>query len=379
MAALKQIPPHEIAVLYRANAQSRSLEESFGKAQIPHRIVGAVGFYERREIKDVIAFLRLMVNRNDPVSFLRVVNVPPRGVGKKLLQDIQQKAKQDQISLFDSAREIGGRLLSPFLSFFDGLQSMDVSASLENFLKQIAYFEYLRREDPPGFEDRMENIQEFMAYLRENESQPDFDLARFVSELPLQSRTEEQDDAVTLLTVHSAKGLEFRVLFVVGLEEGLFPHIRSMDRGEDVEEERRLFYVAMTRAREKLTLSWAQRRGIFGNTVSNRPSRFLEEIPGWFKKNQLSERFSAPAPSRSYVPEPVTVSHVAGSEYRVGSIVSHDKFGRGTVLSVEGTPNDWKLTIRFGDGVKKIMTKYAQLTILTLWSLCVFVPWWSAA
>jgi DNA helicase-2/ATP-dependent DNA helicase PcrA len=213
----------------------------------------------------------------------------------------------------------------------------------------------------------MENIQEFQAYLRENETTPDFDLARFVSELPLQSRTEEQGEAVTLLTVHSAKGLEFRALFVVGLEEGLFPHIRSMDRGEDMEEERRLFYVAMTRAREKLTLSWAQRRGIFGNTVSNRPSRFLDEIPGWFKKNQLSERFNSPAPARFYAaptsaaPPPLQATD---SEYRVGSIVSHDKFGRGTVLSVEGAPNDWKLTIRFADGVKKIMTKYAQLTIL---------------
>src|SRR5262249_17506133 len=161
----------------------------------------------------------------------------------------------------------------------------------ENLLQIIGYAEYLRKDDPLTADERMENIQEFLGYLRENEMQPDFELATFMGELPLQSRTEEKGPAVTLLTVHSAKGLEFKLEFVVGLEEGLFPQIRSLESGEDLEEERRLFYVAMTRAKEKLFLTWAQRRGMFGNSVSNRPSRFLEEIPSWFAVNKISERF----------------------------------------------------------------------------------------
>jgi DNA helicase-2/ATP-dependent DNA helicase PcrA len=148
------------------------------------------------------------------------------------------------------------------------------------------------------------------------------------------------------------------------MEEGLFPHIRSMQSAEEIEEERRLFYVAMTRAREKLTLSWSQKRGMFGNTMSNRPSRFLEEIPSWFKVARVSERFSAPA-FRSSAPAAVTgrqePPETARCEFPVGSVVRHDTLGQGTVLAIEGVPNDWKLTIRFADGVKKILTRYARL------------------
>lgn len=356
MAALKQMPPRDLAVLYRANAQSRALEESFGKAQIPHRIVGAVGFYERREIKDVIAFLRLLVNPSDSMSFLRVVNVPPRGIGKKMMEQIIALADREQISNFDAARRIGGRALDSFLSLFERSLSTTF-AFLDDLLKRIGYEAYLRKEDPLTAEDRMENISEFLAFLQRSEAEPDFDPASFLGDLPLQSRGEEGGEAVTLMTVHSAKGLEFRTLLIVGLEEGMFPHSRSLAALEDVEEERRLFYVGMTRAKENLFLSWAQRRGMFGTSNSNRPSRFLEEIPQWFKVQRISERFVRPdtfVPTKRQEPE--------GSEYRVGSRVKHDKFGFGTVLQVEGAPNDWKLTIRFSDGVKKILTRYAKLT-----------------
>jgi len=363
MAALKQMPACDIAVLYRANAQSRALEESFGKAQIPHRIVGSVGFYERREIKDAISFLRLHVNPDDPVSFLRVVNVPTRGIGKKMVEQVQTTAEAQQISFMEAARRIGGRALDSFVSLFDpGLNSHSGSAFLQDLFAKIGYEAFLRKEDPQSADDRMENIAEFISYLQENEKQPEFDLSTFLSELPLQSQKEESGDAVTLLTVHSAKGLEFRLLFVVGMEEGLFPHVRSMESGEDLQEERRLLYVAMTRAEEKLYLSWAQRRGMFGNSISNRPSRFLEEIPSWFKVNKTSERFQSAVPiaSASFA-SPKSVPE--GSEYRIGALVRHEKFGRGTVMQVEGVPNDWKLTIRFADGVKKIMTRFAQITI----------------
>jgi DNA helicase-2/ATP-dependent DNA helicase PcrA len=357
MGFLKDFAPSEIAVLYRANAQSRVLEESFAKAQIPHRIVGSVGFYERREIKDVIAFLRLVINKNDAFSFLRVINVPPRGAGKKLVERIQQEAESQNISIFDSAWNSGSKSIQPFLDLYRSYEGPP-STFLESLLKQIGYMEYLRKDDSQTADDRIENISEFFAYLREQESSPDFDLATFLSELPLQSRSEKSADAVTFLTVHSAKGLEFRVLFVVGMEEGMFPHIRSLESGEDLEEERRLFYVAMTRAKEKLQLSWSQRRSLFGSNAVSRPSRFLEEIPSWFKVLRQSERFVKPVESRAQREgEPA-------AEFRVGSIVSHEKFGRGNVLEVQGVPGDWKLKIRFRDGVRTIMTRYAKITAL---------------
>jgi len=356
MALLKEYSPSDIAVLYRANAQSRVFEESFGKAQIPHRIVGSVGFYERREVKDVIAYLRLLVNPSDAFSFLRIINVPPRGAGAKMIERIQQEAAEQSISLFEAAGMAGGKTLLPFLELYRKEQD-PASSFLENLLKSVNYEEYLRKEDFQSAEDRMENISEFIRYLREQEALPDFDTATFLSELPLQSRTEPSGDAVTFLTVHSAKGLEFRVLFVVGMEEGAFPHIRSMENTEDMEEERRLFYVAMTRAKEKLMLSWSQRRSLFGSNAVSRPSRFLDEIPSWFKVFRQSERFGGRAAEK-------TPEQEQGAEFRVGSLVSHEKFGRGTVLEVQGVPQDWKLRIRFQDGVRVIMTRYAKITAL---------------
>ena len=153
----------------------------------------------------------------------------------------------------------------------------------------------MRRDEPVTADERMENVSEFIAHLHDSELQEGFDLTEFIGNLPLQSRTQESGEAVTLLTVHSAKGLEFDILFVIGLEEGLFPHIRSLESSDDVEEERRLFYVAMTRARQKLLLSWAQRRGMFGSGMSNQPSRFLDEVPSWFKTQKRSERFQMSA------------------------------------------------------------------------------------
>jgi DNA helicase-2/ATP-dependent DNA helicase PcrA len=374
MSELKTKRPSQIAILYRANAQSRAVEESFIKAQIPHRIVGAVSFYERREIRDVIAFLRLLVNREDPTSFLRIINVPPRGVGKKMLEQIQLTSAQSGIPLFNAALNVGGPAVQDFLKLYEpSLEQKSASDFLESLLNRIGYAEYLRRDEPVTADERMENVSEFISYLRDNESQEGFDLAAFIGDLPLLSRAEKLDDAVTLLTVHSAKGLEFDVLFVIGMEEGLFPHVKSLESAEDVEEERRLFYVAMTRARSKLLLSWAQRRGMFGTGMSNRASRFLEEVPSWFKVHKYSERFQTSIDSSSSVAAkpkaprssaaPAVKEADPASPYKTGSIISHEKLGRGTVLSVEGAPNDWKLTIRFRDGVKTIMSRYAKLTI----------------
>ncbi|MCI0444181.1 UvrD-helicase domain-containing protein [bacterium] len=368
MAELKEKRPSEIAVLYRANAQSRALEESFVKAQIPHRIVGGVGFYERREIRDVIAFLRLLVNRNDSTSFLRIVNVPPRGVGKKMLEQIQAAASESGSALFDAAMNVGGSAVRDFLRLYEpSLNQKTASAFLQELLQRIGYPDYLRRDEPLTADDRMENVDEFVAHLRDSELQEGFDLTEFIGNLPLQSRTEASDEAVTLLTVHSAKGLEFDVLFVIGLEEGLFPHIKSLESSEDVEEERRLFYVAMTRARQRLLLSWAQRRGMFGSGMSNQPSRFLDEVPSWFKVHKRSERFQTTTQlagrDAARPPGKGEIKSDPDAPYKAGSIIRHEKLGRGTVLNVEGAPNDWRLTIRFPEGIKTIMSRYAQITV----------------
>ena len=356
MGLLKDFAPSEIAVLYRANAQSRVLEESFGKAQIPHRIVGSVGFYERREIKDVIAYLRLLINKSDAFSFVRIINVPPRGAGKKMIERIQQESESQNIPIVEAAWNSQSKAILPFLGLYRAYET-PASAFLESLLKQIGYFEYLQKDDSQTADDRIENINEFLGYLREQEALPDFDLATFLSELPLQSRSESISDAVTFLTVHSAKGLEFRALFVVGMEEGMFPHVRSLESAEDLEEERRLFYVAMTRAKEKLVLSWSQRRSLFGSNATSHPSRFLDEIPAWFKVLRQSERFLKPVESTNRNPE-----KEPAAEFRVGSIVHHEKFGRGSVMEVQGVPGDWKLKIRFADGVRVIMTRYAKIT-----------------
>jgi DNA helicase-2/ATP-dependent DNA helicase PcrA len=263
-------------------------------------------------------------------------------------------------NLFETAKLAGNKALLSFLEIYDReLEEEKPTAFLERLIKVTVYFEYLRKEDPLGVADRIENVEEFLSFLREKEVEPEFDLSTFMSELPLQSVQEESGNAVTLLTVHSAKGLEFKNLFVAGLEEGMFPHIRSMESGEDLQEERRLFYVALTRAMQRVILSWAQRRGIYGASLAGKPSRFLEEIPPWFKINRISERFGAPNFERAQS------SQAKGEEereFRIGSTVHHEKFGRGTVINVEGVPDDWKLTIRFPDGVKKILTRYAHLT-----------------
>ncbi len=368
MAELKERRPSEIAILYRANAQSRALEESFVKAQIPHRIVGGVGFYERREIRDVIAFLRLLVNRNDSTSFLRIVNVPPRGVGKKMLEQIQGASSESSSSLFEAAMNVGGSAVRDFLRMYEpSLSQKTASAFLQELLERIGYADYLRRDEPLTADERMENVTEFIAHLHDSELQEGFDTAEFIGNLPLQSRTEASDEAVTLLTVHSAKGLEFDVLFVIGLEEGLFPHVKSMESSDDVEEERRLFYVAMTRARQKLMLSWAQRRGMFGSGMSNQPSRFLDEVPSWFKVHKRSERFQTSTQlagrDGARPPGKGEIKSDPDAPYKAGSVIRHEKLGRGTVLNVEGAPNDWRLTIRFPEGIKTIMSRYAQITV----------------
>ncbi len=283
---------NDIAVMYRTNAQSRALEEAFIREKVPYRLIGGVRFYARKEIKDVLAYLRLAQNSDDAISFQRVVNVPPRGIGARTLETIAQRAAQTNSSSYQAAqqllseRAISGRIaqsLQFFLTLMTGWQQartqMTVVALLDRILKEVEYEAFLRDGSEEG-ESRWENVRALRAVMEER---PDLTLTDFLTEVALVADVDDIDEevrAVTLLTLHSAKGLEYPIVFLTGVEEGLLPHSRSVEASpEAVAEERRLFYVGITRAEERLYLSYAFRRGWYGNADVTGPSRFLDDLP----------------------------------------------------------------------------------------------------
>ena len=286
--------PKDVAVLYRTNAQSRSLEEQFLKFNMPYKIVGGVRFYERKEIKDILAYLRFVYSDNDWVSFRRVVNLPPRGIGAKSLDVLENFARKGNLTVKEAikrAEEIGIQnkaqaALTDFSQFTEELaavsQILGVPELIEKILRSSGYLEYLDDGTLEG-EGRVENLREFISVAREfAQSDESLNLESFLEQVSLISDLDNYSEgvsAVTLMTMHSAKGLEFPIVFVVGMEEGIFPHSRSLLEQEEMEEERRLCYVAMTRARKRLYLAYASSRLLYGNITSNPPSRFIYDIP----------------------------------------------------------------------------------------------------
>ena len=263
-------------VLYRTNAQSRAVEEAFLKANIPYKIIGAVRFYERREIKDILAYLKLIINPSDWVSMERIINVPPRGIGKITLGKI--KNLDEKVKAY-----------TPFLNFnklMDNLREaskrMPVSKLMEFLIEKINYRNYIDDKTEEG-ERRWENIKElFTVALRYDSMTPPLGLLRFLEEVSIISSNDEvetEKNLVNLMTLHCAKGLEFPVVFIVGMEEGIFPHSRAMLSQEEMEEERRLCYVGITRAKQKLYIIFARERNLYGKTAINPPSRFLLDLP----------------------------------------------------------------------------------------------------
>jgi len=384
-----------VAVLMRMNAQSRLFEEGLLRARVPYLVVGGVGFYERREVKDVLAYLRLLQNPRDSVALRRVVNVPPRGIGQKTVEELEKAASARGESLWEALvrttdeATLPGRALVPLRHFRDVLEelrseveTLGLRRLLERTLERTGYTAALAREDSQESQDRLENLAELLAAAADYEARESVpSLAGFLDRAALVTETDRlRDDVpVLLMTLHSAKGLEFESVFLVGLEEGLLPHSRSLTSEEGLEEERRLCYVGMTRAMERLHLSWARSRAVFGQRRLTQPSRFLEEIPtealersgGLFAGGRgptpgvAAARTSRPAPPWAAAAAPAaeaTGTAVASEELRPGVRVRHPLFGVGTVLRREGEGDDLKLTVSFpGVGAKKLVARFAGL------------------
>ena len=408
------------AVLYRTNAQSRAIEDALMREGVPYRIIGGVRFYERKEIKDALAYLRLLINPHDDVSFRRVVNVPARGIGKSVLEALESvdvtaddhadtpllaagldptpapRSLWARLVAAVERRALQPRALTPLKAFRDLIASLaedaagaSVSTTLSRMLDRSGYLKDLRDERSEEAEARIENLMELVSAAGEYESREvEPTLGGFVDRLSLLSEADEEDGTkearVWLMSMHAAKGLEFPVVVVAGMEEGLFPHSRSAEDEEEVEEERRLCYVCLTRARERLILTGAARRRVFGEYQSAQPSRFIDEIPA-----ELMERIEPVAQPRWHAnaydmrnpygrrsgQRQAGQDSRAGGGYsyehedqsanggvRTGMRVRHKQFGVGTIVAVEDQGDDFKVTVKFSAvGTKKLMARFAGL------------------
>ncbi|MGK2965162.1 MAG: ATP-dependent helicase [Tepidiformaceae bacterium] len=370
----------DIAVMYRTNAQSRAVEEALVRNRLPYRLVGGVRFYQRREVKDIIGYLRLIQNRADEASFARVINVPPRGIGDRTLQRLREVSARRGITLSDSCDLVAaggeeaaglGRTATSVREFAHLMTSLRAKADgrlgdlFDGILALTGYTKYLRTNEPEA-EERLENLEQLRAVMQQYEDVggEDRDLSTFLHDVALVADVDELEgtaDAVTLITLHAAKGLEFPVVFLLGMEEGVLPHIRSFDDPRQMEEERRLAYVGITRARDLLYLTRAYRRFLMGGASINPPSRFLSDIP-----QQLLQPYGGA--SRSYLqaataPPPNEAFRPAEAKYQAGVRVVHPKFGEGVVVSTQPNGGDIEIVIAFeGAGVRRLLQSFAPLT-----------------
>jgi DNA helicase-2/ATP-dependent DNA helicase PcrA len=416
-----------VAVLYRMNAQSRAIEDALMREGLPYRIVGGVRFYERKEIKDALAYLKLVINPHDDVSFRRIVNVPPRGIGKGVMDALEnvdtselpagapplvaagmradaRRSLWARLSHALADRRLPSRALTSLRTFQDLIVKLgDVArrespgTTIERVLDYSGYLQNLRDDRSEDAEDRLRNLEELVSAAREFESREEEPtLGGFVDRLSLLSEVDEEQGAksarVWLMTLHAAKGLEFPVVIISGMEDGLFPHSRSREDEADLEEERRLCYVGMTRAENRLVLTCAARRRVFGEYQATELSRFIDEIPPNllerhepFMSSPSTQRFAdfgsrgtswgrgGHAPVRAGTRRPGDADSQAvpwrhededqsGNGLRPGVRVRHPLFGIGTVISVEGAHEDAKVVVRFASvGQKKLVARFARL------------------
>lgn len=386
---------HDIAILYRTNAMSRVIEEVFIKSNIPYQIVGGIKFYERREIKDLLAYLRLIANPDDDLSLVRIINVPKRGIGDTTVEKIAAFAGQHGISIYaalDRVDEIGlsARFVSKLLEFRDLIRNLaqmneylSVTELTEEMITRTGYRLELQAEGGLEAQARIENIEEFLSVTQafeQNNEEPT--LVAFLTDLALIADIdsfddeEEQGSNVVMMTLHSAKGLEFPVVFIPGMEEGIFPHSRALMDESEMEEERRLCYVGITRAQKQLYLTHASMRTLFGRTTSNAPSRFFKEIPEEVLESDNptparrvgASSYTAPQNVQSKVTAPTRIQapSSSGAEkmgWNVGDKANHRKWGVGTVVSIKGEGDSMELTIAFPapTGIKKLLAAYAPV------------------
>ncbi len=417
----------DIAILYRTNAQSRVLEEGFMRAGIPYTMVGGLKFYDRKEIKDIIAYLRVIFNPMDTVSLMRIINVPKRGLGDSTMAKLNAYAAENELSLFDvisspdMLAEVPGitarvkrplELFSTFIfNFISYQENMSMADLIDRVMRESGYLDELEREKKPENETRVENLKEFVGVAKDfakSEEVPN--LENFLSQISLVSdidHAELEDDRVTLMTLHSAKGLEFPIVFLAGMEEGIFPHARTLMNPDELEEERRTCYVGITRAQRKLYMTYARSRMLYGRSSCNPPSRFLDEIPEEYMERLIVRqnaygfanstvvqqrgygaqfrpsmqqmgsgvtRFGQGQPksalealnslqNKTAAPAAGVIRPDTNVKWTVGDKAKHGKWGIGTVVSVKGSGEEVELKIAFPDqGVKGLMQKYAPIT-----------------
>ncbi len=384
--------PGDTAIFYRTNAQSRVFEEIFMRAALPYKVVGGLRFYERKEVKDLLAYLRVLVNLEDEISLRRIINVPKRGIGDRALEVVEEYSKANHFTLWQGfnrcseAPDIPLRAAQSINEFTAMMNALSVlvdaktrpSVIIEAVLEQSGLLAQLSSSQDPQDEVRLENLQELLAAGMEYEERPieelgedeEISLAGFLEKVALVADADEIPEGedhggvVTLMTLHTAKGLEFPTVFLTGMEDGIFPHSRTLGDKEEVEEERRLAYVGLTRARERLYISRAQYRSSWGAPTYNPPSRFIDEIPEeviqWRDGSSPSlirkSRVATPPPPRA------TGRKATAMELVVGERVSHDTFGLGTVITVAGEGEKAEATINFGAyGEKRLLLRYAPV------------------
>ena len=405
-------PYSDFTILYRTNAQSRVFEEILMREGIPYKVVGGQKFYERKEIKDIIAYLRVVANTNDNISLKRIINEPKRGIGKTTLEHVEEVAAQNDISMFEVIRNIdkyvatrANASLKEFAEFI--LKMQEDTSSIEKLtskiLKESGYMQMLENEKTTEAEGRIENLGEFLNVVIDFEEQnAENTLIDFLENLALVTdldNVDEEQENVLLMTLHTAKGLEFKNVFMVGMEDGLFPSYRSIGEEAEIEEERRLCYVGITRAKENLYLTCAKSRTIFGSTSYAMPSRFLSEISSELldgeikKKKQVEEsyfdsyeRYESNIDNAIYTfgksvqtPQSAFAFRTAESflqkinadetvdlgKFEIGQTIQHKKFGVGIIKNIEPEDDDLKIEISFEkSGTKRLMAKFADLTII---------------
>ena len=404
---------NDFTVLYRMNAQSRSIEDIFRRENIPYKIIGGLKFYERKEIKDIIAYLRIIHNKADNLSLQRVINEPKRGIGQTSLEKIEILAVANGVSMYEIIKKADQYGLNKvFLNSREFIQIIEelseqkdkmlISELIKEVLQKTGYTRALELENTAQAESRIENLDEFLTVAMEfEEENAENSLAEFLESITLSSDIDGMEDAensVTLMTLHSAKGLEFPVVFLIGMEEGMFPSYRSIGETRELEEERRLCYVGITRAREYLYLTCAKQRTIFGSTTCNKISRFIEEIPNellYMEKDLIKEERRKESTEWKYGDNRVNtyfttssttttqnsfafrtaesfLKNVAAkpatsvdlSQYKTGQTIYHKKFGEGVITEIAAEGDDLKLDISFEKvGHKRLMAKYANLEI----------------
>jgi DNA helicase-2/ATP-dependent DNA helicase PcrA len=392
--------PGDTAVFYRTNAQSRIFEEIFMRAAIPYKVVGGLRFYERKEVKDLLAYLRVLANPNDEVSLRRIINFPKRGIGDRALEEVELFAESHGISFWYALLRVteatavpnkAAHSISEFTAMLTALAVLveaktKPSVIIEAVLEQSGLLTELEASTDPQDEVRVENLKELVSASMEYEERSfdelgedeEISLSGFLEKVSLVADADDIPDGidhggvVTLMTLHTAKGLEFPTVFLTGMEDGIFPHARTLDDPKEIEEERRLAYVGLTRAEKRLYISRAEYRLTFGTPKYNPGSRFLDEIPSelieW--KNEIKSKSSSGSSglrrrTATAPPPRATGKKSSAMALEVGQRVSHDTFGLGTVVAIGGEGDKSEATINFGQyGEKRLLLRYAPVVVL---------------